>query len=162
MKHQGPQSYKQHFPISIAKILKHNPIRHLQDLYIGSPLVSHSISIWKLLFKPAWGWCYMHAQNHKPGCPVVHGPSISYYCVLHLSAGMGNSVCQFFQIEQVVCSECPPIVWSSVLTTTAVDNYMISTIPLPQQQQSPSMKLEFLSFNRLQLLMRECIVAMPR
>ena len=39
--------------------------------------------------------------------------------VLHLSAEMGNSVCQLFQTEQVVC---PPILKSNVFTTSAVDN----------------------------------------
>ena len=48
------------------------------------------------------------------------GLSISYDCVLHLSAEMGNSgVCQLFQTEQVVC---PSILKSNVFTTSAVDN----------------------------------------
>ena len=47
------------------------------------------------------------------------GLSISYDRVLRLSAEMGNSVCQRFHMEQVVC---PPIMRSSVFTTAAVDN----------------------------------------
>ena len=49
------------------------------------------------------------------------GLSISYDCVLRLSAEMGNRVCQRFHVEQVVC---PPMlkVKGSVFTTAAVDN----------------------------------------
>ena len=47
------------------------------------------------------------------------GLSISYDRVLRLSAEMGNSVCQRFHMQQVVC---PPIMWGSVFTTAAVDN----------------------------------------
>ena len=47
------------------------------------------------------------------------GLSISYDRVLHLSAQMGNSVCQLYHIEQVVC---PPTLRSNVFTTAAVDN----------------------------------------
>ncbi len=47
------------------------------------------------------------------------GLSISYDRVLRLSAEMGNSVCQRFHMEQVVC---PPTMRGSVFTTAAVDN----------------------------------------
>ncbi len=47
------------------------------------------------------------------------GFSISYDRVLRLSAEMGNSVCQRFHMEQVVC---PPILQGGVFTTAAVDN----------------------------------------
>ena len=47
------------------------------------------------------------------------GLSISYDRVLRLSAQMGNSVCQLYHIEQVVC---PPTLRSNVFTTAAVDN----------------------------------------
>lgn len=39
--------------------------------------------------------------------------------MLHLSAEMGNSVCQQFHMEQVVC---PPMLKGNVFTTAAVDN----------------------------------------
>ena len=45
--------------------------------------------------------------------------SISYDSVLRLSVEMGNSVCQLFQTEHIVC---PPILKSNVFTSSAVDN----------------------------------------
>ena len=64
----------------------------------------------------------LHAQTRKR--KLVDrlfnlGLSISYDRVLRLSAEMGNSVCQRFHMEQVVC---PPIMRGSVFTTAAVDN----------------------------------------
>ena len=47
------------------------------------------------------------------------GLSISYDRVLRLSAEMGNSVCQRFHMEKVVC---PPTLRGDVFTTAAVDN----------------------------------------
>ncbi len=47
------------------------------------------------------------------------GLSISYDRVLRLSAEMGNSVCQRFYMEQVVCL---PTLQSNVHTSAAVDN----------------------------------------
>lgn len=47
------------------------------------------------------------------------GLSISYDRVLQLSAQMGNSVCQQFHRERVVC---PPKMRGKVFTTAAVDN----------------------------------------
>ena len=47
------------------------------------------------------------------------GLNISHDRVLRLSAQMGNSVCQLYHIEQVVC---PPTLRSNVFTTAAVDN----------------------------------------
>ena len=47
------------------------------------------------------------------------GLSISCYRILRLSAQMGNSVCQLYRIEQVVC---PPTLHSNVFTTAAVEN----------------------------------------
>ena len=64
----------------------------------------------------------LHAQTRKR--ELVDrlfnlGLSISYDRVLRLSAEMGNSVCQRFHMEQVVC---PPIMRAGVFTTAAVDN----------------------------------------
>ena len=47
------------------------------------------------------------------------GPRISYDRVLQLSAQMGNSVCQQFHRERVVC---PPKMLRKECTTAAVDN----------------------------------------
>ena len=47
------------------------------------------------------------------------GLNISYDRVLCLSAEMGNSVCQRFHVEQVVC---PPTLKGNTFTTAAVDN----------------------------------------
>lgn len=47
------------------------------------------------------------------------GLSISYDRVLRLSAQMGNSVCELYQREHIVC---PPTLRGHVFTTAAVDN----------------------------------------
>ena len=47
------------------------------------------------------------------------GISITYDIVLQISADMGNSVCQLYRLEQVVC---PPNLKLNLFTTSAVDN----------------------------------------
>ena len=64
----------------------------------------------------------LHAETRKRGLVdrlFSLGLIISYDRVLRLSAQMGNSVCQLYHIEQVVC---PPTLRSNVFTTAAVDN----------------------------------------
>ena len=64
----------------------------------------------------------LHAETRKRGLVdklFSLGLSISYERVLCLSAQMGNSVCQLYHIEQVVC---PPTLRGNVFTTAAVDN----------------------------------------
>ena len=64
----------------------------------------------------------LHAQTRKKDLVdelFNVGLSISYDRVLRLSAEMGNSVCQRFHVEQVVC---PSMLKSNIFTTAAVDN----------------------------------------
>ena len=65
----------------------------------------------------------LHAETHKRGLvekkPVQSGLSILYDRVLHLSAEMGNCVCQMFHTEEVVC---PPTLHGGVFTAAAMDN----------------------------------------
>ena len=71
---------------------------------------------------PIYVGLMLHAQTRKR--ELVDrlfnlGLSIPYDRVLRLSADMGNSVCQRFENEQVVC---PPSLRGKVFTTAAVDN----------------------------------------
>ena len=84
------------------------------------------------------------------------GLSISYDRVLRLSAELGNSVCQQFHMEQVVC---PPTLRGGVLTTAAVDN-IDHTTPVPPQQQMHYMELHSPCFSILLALVREWIVVL--
>lgn len=64
----------------------------------------------------------VHAETRKMGlidklCDL--GISVSYNRVLEVSSGLGNSACQRFQEENLVC---PPKLRFSLFTTGAVDN----------------------------------------
>ena len=64
----------------------------------------------------------LHIQTQKIDLvdKLFHlGLSISYDHVLHLSAEMGNSVCQHFHMDHVVC---PSLVKNNVFTTAVIDN----------------------------------------
>ena len=84
------------------------------------PAVRHSTSQETPL--PTYVGLMLRAETRKIGLVdkiFSLGLSISYDRVLRLSAQMGNSVCQLYHIEQVVC---PPTLRSNVFTTAAVDN----------------------------------------
>ena len=76
------------------------------------------------------------------------GLSISYDRVLHLSAEMGNHVCQRFHVEQVVC---PPMLKGKQLL------WIILTItPVLLLPTIPSMELEFPCYSIPLVLMKGC------
>ena len=83
------------------------------------------------------------------------GISISYDRVLHLSAQMGNSVCQQFHREEVVC---PSTVHGQVFTTAAVDN--IDHISVQLHQRNSSTVLGSLYFSIPLVLAKEWIKAL--
>ena len=106
--------------LSIAQILKYNSVKHMRTQADTSSSVRHTTAQETPL--PIYIGLMLHAQTRKR--ELVDrlfnlGLSISYDRVLRLSAEMGNSVCQRFHMEQVVC---PPIMRGSVFTTAAVDN----------------------------------------
>ena len=64
----------------------------------------------------------LHAETRKRGLVdklFILGISISYDRILRLSAQIGNSFCQLYRMEQVVC---PPTLRGKVFTTAAVNN----------------------------------------
>ena len=100
--------------------MKYNCVKHRRKQAETTPSVRHSSALETPL--PIYIGLMLHAQTRKR--ELVDklfnlGLSISYDCVLHLSAEMGNRVCQHFHMEQVVCS---PMLKGSVFTTAAVDN----------------------------------------
>ena len=110
--------------LSIAQLLKFNSVKQSQKQGATKtqepPSVRHSSSEETPL--PTYVGLMLHAETRKRGLVdklFSLGLSISYDRVLRLSAQMGNSVCQLYRIEQVVC---PPTLRSNVFTTAAVDN----------------------------------------
>ena len=109
--------------LSIAQLLKFNSVKQRRKQGATKtqepPAVRHSTSQETPL--PTYVGLMLHAETRKRGHVdklFSLGLSISYDRVLRLSAQMGNSVCQLYHIEQVVC---PPTLRSNVLTA-AVDN----------------------------------------
>ena len=114
---QSPSSSTQ-AALSIAQILKFNSVKQRRKQGASKtqepPAVRHSTSQETPL--PTYVGLMLHAETRKRG---LVDKLISYDRVLRLSAQMGNSVCQLYHIEQVVC---PPTLRSNVFTTAAVDN----------------------------------------
>ena len=84
------------------------------------------------------------------------GLSISCDRVLRLSAEMGNSVCQRFHMEKVVC---PPTLRGEVFTTAAVDN-LDHNPSATIQQKIRCTELQYPCYNILLALVREWIVVL--
>ena len=107
--------------IATAQILKFNSIKHKRTRgTTSSTSVRHSVAQETPL--PIYIGMMLHAHTRKKELVdrLSHlGLSISYDRVLQLSAQMGNSVCQQFHRERVVC---PPKMRGKVFTTAAVDN----------------------------------------
>lgn len=107
--------------ISIAQILKFNSIKHMRTHdTTSSTSVRHHVAQETPL--PIYIGMMLHAHTRKKELVdrLSHlGLSISYDAVIQLSAQMGNSVCQQFHRERVVC---PPKMRGKVFTTAAVDN----------------------------------------
>ena len=115
---------------SIAQLLKFNGVNHRQQQKRSTspagtktqkhPAVRHATS--QETCVPVYTGLMLHAETRKRGLVdklFSLGLSISYDCVLCLSAEMGNRACQLFQAEQVVCL---PTMHGSVFMTAAVDN----------------------------------------
>ena len=105
--------------LSIAQLLKFNSTKGKRD-NASSVHVKHSIA--QETPVPRYIGLMLHAHSRKR--ELIDrlnqlGLSISYDRVLRLSAQMGNSVCELFQRENVVC---PPSLRGKVFTTAAVDN----------------------------------------
>ena len=106
--------------LSIAQILKFNSVKHMRKQPNTSSSIRHSSAQETPL--PIYIGLMLHAQTRKRDLVdwlFNLGLSVSYDRVLRLSAEMGNSVCQRFHMEQVVC---PPTLKGNVFTTAAVDN----------------------------------------
>ena len=110
--------------LSIAQLLKFNSVKQRRKQGATKtqepPAVRHSTSQETPL--PTYVGLMLRAETRKRGLVdklFSLGLNISYDRVLRLSAQMGNSVCQLYHIEQVVC---PPTLRSNVFTTAAVDN----------------------------------------
>ena len=106
--------------LSIAKVLKFNSVKHSRSQVDTIFSVKHSIA--QETPVPTYIGLVLHAHTRKKELvdKFFHlGLSISYDRVLCLSAEMGNSVCQHFHMEQVVC---PLTLRGDVFTTAAVDN----------------------------------------
>ena len=89
--------------LSIAQTLKYNSVKHMRTDVHTSASVRHSTAQETPL--RIYIGLMLHAQTRKR--ELVDrlfnlGLNISYDRVLHLSAEMGNSVCQRFHMEQVV------------------------------------------------------------
>ena len=110
--------------LSIVQLLKFNSVKQRRKQGAAKtqepPAVTHSTSQETPL--PTYVGLMLQAETRKRGLVdklFSLGLSISYDRILRLSAQMGNSVCQLYHIEQVVC---PPTLHSNVFTTAAVEN----------------------------------------
>jgi hypothetical protein len=109
-----------HASLAIGQLWKFNSIKHKRTHDTTSSVtVRHSTTQETPL--PTYIGMMLHAHTRKMESVdrlSQLGMSISYDHVLRLSAQMGNSVCQQFHREQVVC---PPTMHGKV-TTAAIDN----------------------------------------
>ena len=104
--------------LSIAQQLKFNAIKHKRKQ--ATATVRHSID--QETPVPIYVGLMLHAHTRKRDLVdrlYNLGMSISYDCVLRLTAQMGNSVCEQYHREHVVC---PPKLRYQVFTSAAVDN----------------------------------------
>ena len=107
--------------LAIAQMLKFNCIKHNRE-HPTTGLVTARHSAAQENPVPTYVGMMLHAHTRKRELVdrLSHlGMSVSYIRVLELSAQMGNSACQQFHREQVVCF---PKMHSNVFTTTAIDN----------------------------------------
>jgi hypothetical protein len=100
--------------------MKFNSVKHARSQVDTVSSVKHSTVQETPI--PIYVGLVLHAHTRKRELvdKAFHlGLSISYDRVQRLSAEMGNSVCQHFHTEQVVC---PPTLRKNVHTSAAVDN----------------------------------------
>ena len=144
--------------LSIAQLLKFNSFKQRRKQGATKtqepPPVRHSTSQETPL--PTYVELMLRAETRKRGLvDKLFSLGISYDRVLRLSAQMGNSVCQLYHIEQVVC---PPTLRSNVFTTAAVDN--IDHNPSATTAKIHSMEQESRFCNTQRVQMREWLVAL--
>ena len=123
---EGPsikdQAYQPSNPaaLSLAQLLKFNAVKHARKQKEASTDFRHGLEQETPL--AIYVGMKVHAETRKR--EMVEklsqlGISITYDRVLQISADMGNSVCQLYRLEQVVC---PPKLKLNLFTTSAVDN----------------------------------------
>ena len=107
--------------LSIAQLLKFNSIKHRRKESTAEAVsVRHSAAQKTPVPTYIGLMLHGHTQKKKLVDRLYHlGFSISYDCVLCLSAQMGNRVCEQFHNDHAVC---PPRLCGGVFTTSAVDN----------------------------------------
>ena len=121
--------------LAIAQMLKFNCIKHNRE-HPTTGLVTARHSAAQETPVPTYVGMMLHAHTRKRELVdrLSHlGMSISYTRVLELSAQMGNSACQQFHREQVVCH---PKMRSNVFTTPWTTS---TTIPVQRQRKGPPM-----------------------
>ena len=102
-----------HAALSISQLLKFNSIKSKRAQ--GIDTAKHSTAQ-----KTPVPMLHAHTRKRELIDKLYHlGMSISYDCVLRISAQMGNSACEQYQREHVVC---PPKLRHNVFTTSAVHN----------------------------------------
>ena len=146
--------------LSIAQLLKFNSVKQRRKQGATKtqepPTVRQSTSQETPL--PTYVGLMLHAETRKRGLVdklFSLGLSISYDRVLRLSAQMGNSVCQLYHIEQVVC---PPTLRSNVFTLRLWTT--LTTTQVPPQPKIHSMEQESRFCNTQRVQMREWLVAL--
>ena len=106
--------------LSLAQLLKFNAVKHARKQKDKPTYLRHSLERETLL--AIYVGLKLHAETRKRELVeklAQLGISITYDRVLQISADMGNSVCQLYRLEQVVC---PPNLKQNLFTTSAVDN----------------------------------------
>ncbi|VDI50438.1 Hypothetical predicted protein [Mytilus galloprovincialis] len=117
IKMQSSNSIEAQTTLTISQLLQFNSsIRRRKD----SSTVFHSTEQEPPL--PIYLGLLLHAETRKRGLidkMYSLGLSLSYDRIMNLSTALGNSICEAFNIENVVC---PAKLRSGVFTTAAVDN----------------------------------------
>ena len=106
--------------LSLAQLLKFNAVKHARKQQDKPTDFRHSLERETPL--AIYLGLKVHAETRKRDLVEKLsqlGISITYDRVLQISADMGNSVCQLYRLEQVVC---PPKLKLDLFTTSAVDN----------------------------------------
>lgn len=116
------QAYRPSNPaaLSLAQVLKFNAVKHARNQNDKPTDLRHSLE-WETPLAIYVGK-KLHAETRKRELVeklAQLGISITYDRVLQIFADMGNSVCQLYKLEQVVC---PPNLKQNLFTTSTVDN----------------------------------------
>ena len=106
--------------LSLAQLLKFNAVKYARKHKDTPTDLRHSLE--KETPLAIYVGLKLHAETRKRELVeklAQLGISITYDRVLQISADMGNSVCELYRLEQVVC---PPMLKLNLFTTSAVDN----------------------------------------